>query len=134
MSSIIWLEQWTLLVASVIVKCKKMLLILIHSTNVYFACLVQVSVGTLLAFTIAAISVLILRYIPPNMVPLPPSLQEPIDSTSVKYDWSHLETNEKDAKANVGTYGKKKPLLVKEDASIEYPLIPKHLAIGNCEL
>lgn len=35
----------------------------------------QVSVGTLLAFTIVAISILILRYVPPDEVPLPSSLQ-----------------------------------------------------------
>lgn len=40
----------------------------------------QVSVGTLLAFTVVAISVLILRYVPPDEMPLPPSLQESIDS------------------------------------------------------
>jgi hypothetical protein len=37
--------------------------------------LLQVSVGTLLAFTIVAISILILRYVPPDDVPVPPSLQ-----------------------------------------------------------
>ena len=35
----------------------------------------QVSVGTLLAFTIVAVSILILRYVPPDEVPLPSSLQ-----------------------------------------------------------
>ncbi|KAG0521833.1 hypothetical protein BDA96_08G195300 [Sorghum bicolor] len=35
----------------------------------------MVSVGTLLAFTIVAVSILILRYVPPNEVPLPSSLQ-----------------------------------------------------------
>lgn len=102
------------------------------STNVYLVCLLQVSVGTLLAFTMVAISVLILRYIPPDVVPLPPSLQEPIDSVSMQYSWSILETNEKEA--NVGTSGNQKPLVVKEDISIDYPLIAKHLGIGNCEL
>jgi cationic amino acid transporter 1 len=36
----------------------------------------MVSVGTLLAFTIVAVSILILRYVPPDEVPLPPSMQE----------------------------------------------------------
>jgi len=36
----------------------------------------MVSVGTLLAFTVVAVSILILRYVPPDEVPLPPSLQE----------------------------------------------------------
>jgi len=35
----------------------------------------QVSVGTLLAFTTVAVSILILRYVPPDEVPLPSSLQ-----------------------------------------------------------
>ncbi|KEH25561.1 putative amino acid/polyamine transporter I, cationic amino acid transporter [Medicago truncatula] len=76
----------------------------------------MVSVGTLLAFTIASISVLIVRYIPP-------SLQEPIDSESMECGWSHLVTNVKDEN--------KKPLLVKEDVSTDYPLLAKHLAIEN---
>ncbi|CAE5960499.1 unnamed protein product [Arabidopsis arenosa] len=42
----------------------------------------MVSVGTLLAFTMVAISVLILRYVPPDEQPLPSSLQERIDSVS----------------------------------------------------
>ncbi|CAL0317148.1 unnamed protein product [Lupinus luteus] len=65
----------------------------------------MVSFGTLLAFIVVAISVLILRYIPPEEFPLPPSLQEPIDSSSTRY---------------------KKPLVVKDDVSPEDPLIAKH--------
>ena len=38
--------------------------------------MLQVSVGTLLAFTIVAVSILILRYVPPDEVPLPPSMRE----------------------------------------------------------
>uniref|UniRef100_A0A6N2MNN8 Cationic amino acid transporter C-terminal domain-containing protein n=1 Tax=Salix viminalis TaxID=40686 RepID=A0A6N2MNN8_SALVM len=45
----------------------------------------MVSVGTLLAFTMVAISVLILRYVPPDEVPFPSSLQEIIDSVSLRY-------------------------------------------------
>lgn len=86
----------------------------------------MVSVGTLLAFTTVAISVLILRYIPPDVVPLPPSLQEPIE-----YSWSHSETNEKDTEANGATSGNKKPLLVKEDVTIDYPFNCKYLAVEN---
>ncbi|OIW12265.1 hypothetical protein TanjilG_06054 [Lupinus angustifolius] len=71
----------------------------------------MVSVGTLLAFTVVAISVLILRYIPPEEVPLPPSLREPIDSSSTPY---------------------KKYLVVEEvDVSLENPLIAKHVAFGK---
>ncbi|KAF7801439.1 cationic amino acid transporter 2, vacuolar-like [Senna tora] len=91
----------------------------------------MVSVGTLLAFTTVAISILILRYIPPNEVPMPPSLQDSVDYVSLRCGWSSDETNEKDADANVGTSGKNEPLILKEDISIEYPLIPKQLVIGN---
>ena len=35
---------------------------------------IQVSVGTLLAFTTVAVSVLIIRYVPPDEVPIPSSL------------------------------------------------------------
>uniref|UniRef100_A0A6N2MNE9 Cationic amino acid transporter C-terminal domain-containing protein n=1 Tax=Salix viminalis TaxID=40686 RepID=A0A6N2MNE9_SALVM len=45
----------------------------------------DVSVGTLLAFTMVAISVLILRYVPPDEVPFPSSLQEIIDSVSLRH-------------------------------------------------
>eukprot|EP01018_Ginkgo_biloba_P003429 Gb_36148 [translate_table: standard] len=42
----------------------------------------MVSVGTLLAFTIVAVSILILRYVPPEEVTVPPSLQDLADSQS----------------------------------------------------
>jgi len=57
--------------------------------------------------------VLIVRYTPPIDVPLPPSLQEPLDSVSMEYGCSHLETNEKEA--------------------IQKPFVVKNLAIDNCE-
>lgn len=50
------------------------------------------SVGTLLAFTTVAISVLILRYVPPHESPLPSSLQEAINSTLSQLDGESLET------------------------------------------
>eukprot|EP01018_Ginkgo_biloba_P024195 Gb_34080 [translate_table: standard] len=40
----------------------------------------MVSVGTLLAFTVVAVSILIVRYVPPNEVPVPPLLQQFADS------------------------------------------------------
>lgn len=83
----------------------------------------QVSVGTLLAFTMVAISVLILRYVPPDEVPLPSSLQEAIDSVSLRYginnspgDVSADSTKDSDIQT---------PLLVNEESSSGYPVVEK---------
>nr|XP_023929161.1 cationic amino acid transporter 2, vacuolar-like [Quercus suber]POF24236.1 cationic amino acid transporter 2, vacuolar [Quercus suber] len=78
----------------------------------------MVSVGTLLAFTMVAISVLILRYVPPDEVPLPSSLQGSIDSVSLEYGRSGQGSNGEQSKVKFGTsMDDDKPLLVKEDAS-----------------
>ena len=92
--------------------------------------------GTLLAFTMVAISVLILRYVPPDEVPLPSSLQGSIDSASLECGRSGQGSNGEQSKFKVGTSmdDDKKPLLVKEDASGDYPLTAKHLFLGNCKL
>ncbi|KAK7860957.1 cationic amino acid transporter 2 [Quercus suber] len=92
----------------------------------------RVSVGTLLAFTMVAISVLILRYVPPDEVPLPSSLQGSIDSVSLEYGRSGQGSNGEQSKVKFGTsMDDDKPLLVKEDASGDYPLTAKHLFLGN---
>lgn len=49
--------------------------------------------GTLLAFTTVAISVLILRYVPPHESPLPSSLQEAINSTLSQLDGESQKTD-----------------------------------------
>ncbi|XP_051151680.1 cationic amino acid transporter 2, vacuolar-like [Andrographis paniculata] len=49
----------------------------------------MVSVGTLLAFTVVAVSVLILRYVPPNEVPLLSSLQDTVDTASMQCSFSY---------------------------------------------
>lgn len=80
----------------------------------------QVSVGTLLAFTMVAISVLILRYVPPDEVPLPPSFQEAIDTVSLRHNISTSpeDTDMENTKVNV-------PVLVIQATTVEYPLIEK---------
>ncbi|XP_062096367.1 cationic amino acid transporter 2, vacuolar-like [Humulus lupulus] len=89
----------------------------------------MVSVGTLVAFTMVAISVLILRYVPPDEVPLPPSLQESIDSFALRCGESSKERNRKYlvGSSKDGTQA----LLDQVDISVEIPLIAKHLHIGN---
>ncbi|XP_074572768.1 cationic amino acid transporter 2, vacuolar-like [Curcuma longa] len=54
----------------------------------------MVSVGTLLAFTVVAVSILILRYVPPSEVPLPSFLQQSIDSVSFHHN---LQNNGEEA-------------------------------------
>ncbi|KAL6525528.1 Carnitine O-acetyltransferase mitochondrial [Orobanche hederae] len=76
----------------------------------------MVSVGTLLAFTMVAISVLILRYVPPDEVPLPPSFQEAIDSVSMRHSISNSPGD-----GDVGAV----PILASKETSTEDPLIEK---------
>ncbi|KAG0473803.1 hypothetical protein HPP92_015660 [Vanilla planifolia] len=69
----------------------------------------MVSVGTLLAFTMVAISILILRYVPPDEIPLPSSLKVSIESVSSSY--------------SIEEKGVKVP---KDATSVDYPLITKN--------
>lgn len=92
-----------------------------------FVSFMQVSVGTLLAFTTVAISILILRYVPPDEVPLPASLQEAIDSVSLKYASQQANGEDpedpgcgcKDAQQTAETHSHS------TDGSLAYPLIEK---------
>ena len=84
----------------------------------------MVSVGTLLAFTMVAISVLILRYVPPDEQPLPSSLQERIDSVS-------FICGETTSSGHVGTSDSShQPLIVNNDALVDVPLIKNQEALG----
>ncbi|KAL2464263.1 Cationic amino acid transporter 2 [Forsythia ovata] len=92
----------------------------------------MVSVGTLVAFTMVAISVLILRYVPPDEVPLPPSLQEAIDSVTVRYSSSSSqEVDVENSKADAITSSDSIPLLVGKETHVAYPLIEKVSAQCN---
>ena len=84
---------------------------------------VQVSVGTLLAFTMVAISVLILRYVPPDEVPVPSTLQSSIDSVSSQFSQSSLSISGKSLVDDVGTLRETEPLLAKKGGAVSYPLI-----------
>ncbi|KAJ6951820.1 cationic amino acid transporter 2 [Populus alba x Populus x berolinensis] len=89
----------------------------------------MVSVGTLLAFTMVAISVLILRYVPPDEVPFPSSLQETIDSVSLRY--SSQDVYEEKAAIHAGTSKDSKLPLLGKAKTIEYPLLVKQEAQSN---
>ncbi|KAK3015683.1 hypothetical protein RJ639_006618 [Escallonia herrerae] len=89
----------------------------------------MVSVGTLLAFTMVAISVLILRYVPPDSVPLPSSFQLAIESVSLRYGNSTPDYDVENSKDHVGTSGDNTLLLPgKGEAPVRYPLIAKEAA------
>ncbi|KAF5725739.1 Cationic amino acid transporter 2 isoform 1 [Tripterygium wilfordii] len=91
----------------------------------------MVSVGTLLAFTMVAISVLILRYVPPDEVPLPSSLQESIDSVSLRYSKSSQEINVGKPVVYVGTSKDSTlPLLGRKESAIDHPVSEKQEAQG----
>ncbi|WOL19621.1 hypothetical protein Cni_G28423 [Canna indica] len=87
----------------------------------------MVSIGTLLAFTTVAISILILRYVPPDTVPLPSSLQESINSVSLCYG---VQENEEkvDSVRTTGSNQLKQlddPSQEINKESIKYPLLVK---------
>lgn len=92
----------------------------------------QVSVGTLLAFTVVAISVLILRYVPPDEVPLPPFFQEAIDAVTICYSGSedNADIVESTKTANM-TMDSELPLLVK--TPVWHPLPEKAAAQFSCK-
>lgn len=96
----------------------------------------QVSVGTLLAFTMVAISVLILRYVPPDVVPIPSSLQEAIDSVSSKYrtTTSLIDSDADDVDAKAITSQNPVPVLVSKQSPLEDPLLAKEAVQLNCKL
>ncbi|KAA8518359.1 hypothetical protein F0562_015758 [Nyssa sinensis] len=95
----------------------------------------MVSVGTLLAFTMVAISVLILRYVPPDEVPLPSSLQESIDIVSLRYSNSPPDIEGENPKDHVGTSKDcTQPLLGKGTVLVGCPLIVKRAAKGDYRL
>ena len=89
--------------------------------------------GTPLAFTMVAISVLILRYVPPDEVPFPSSLQEIIDSVSLRYSTGCQNVTKEKSGSYAGTSTESNLPLLGKATAIEYPVIVKLQAQGNCK-
>ncbi|KAG4176214.1 hypothetical protein ERO13_A11G229800v2 [Gossypium hirsutum] len=84
----------------------------------------MVSVGTLLAFTMVAISVLILRYVPPDEVPFPSSLQESIGSVTLRYS-ERISGKNPETSTFVDS---SQPLLGNKNVVVDCPIIEKQEA------
>ncbi|KAG0497212.1 hypothetical protein HPP92_001903 [Vanilla planifolia] len=80
----------------------------------------MVSVGTLLAFTIVAISILILRYVPPDEVPLPLSFQGSMASVVFQCD-----SHEKNVEGPKDSFEKNDKGFKQVVQDSRYPLIVK---------
>lgn len=86
----------------------------------------QVSVGTLLSFTIVSISILIIRYVPPDEVPLPSSLQVPTFVGSLECSDIVEEVDGENSEKHVGTSRDEiQPLLRNGNLDVGHPLIIK---------
>lgn len=95
----------------------------------------QVSVGTLFAFTTAAVSVLILRYVPPDEVPLSSSLQESIKAVSLQFGCSIQESDSRNLKDPAGSSENESHNIDEiGEALLGYPLIEKSISQGNTSL
>ncbi|KAI3832026.1 hypothetical protein MKX03_006400 [Papaver bracteatum] len=81
----------------------------------------QVSMGTLLAFTIVVISILILRYVPPDEVPISSSLHETIDSDSTQYSYTTPEIDGSNTKDPVISTKNSKYFQPEAETSIGLP-------------
>lgn len=91
----------------------------------------QVSVGTLLAFTTVAVSVLIIRYVPPDEVPIPSSLLSSVDQL-LGHSGGHIGVDRDISPVDPASYYEDSHLHDKSEALLEHPLIIKEVTNGNC--
>jgi len=88
-------------------------------------------VGTLLAFTTVAVSVLIPRYVPPDEVPLTSGLQESIGSVSSQFDNDLKGTASTDIGYSVVSSKEDNQLLIEtSESSIEEDIMQKPVIKG----
>jgi len=95
---------------------------------------IQVSVGTLLAFTTVAVSVLIIRYVPPDEVPVPASLLTSVDPLLRHSGDDDIEEDRTVSPVDLASYSDNSHLHDKPDVLLEHPLIIKEITKGNCSL
>ncbi|KAK7377886.1 hypothetical protein VNO80_03319 [Phaseolus coccineus] len=86
----------------------------------------MVSVGTLLAFTTVAVSVLIIRYVPPDEVPIPSSLLTSVDQL-LGHSGGHIAEDRAISPVHPASYCEDSHQHDKSEALLRHPLIIKEV-------
>lgn len=86
--------------------------------------------GTLLAFTTVAVSVLIIRYVPPDEVPIPASFLTSVDPL-LTHSGGAFEEDRNICPVDLASYCKNSHLLDKSEVILGHPLIIKEVSKGN---
>jgi cationic amino acid transporter 1 len=84
----------------------------------------------LLAFTTVAVSVLIIRYVPPDEVPIPASLLTSVDPL-LRHSGDGIEEDVTISPVGLASYSYNNDLNDKSDVLLEHPLIIKEETKGN---
>jgi len=87
-------------------------------------------VGTLLAFTTVAVSVLIIRYVPPDEVPIPSSLLTSVDQL-LGHSGGHIGEDRATSPVDPASYSEDSHLHDKSEALLGHPLIIQEITKGN---
>ena len=86
--------------------------------------------GTLLAFTTVAVSVLIIRYVPPDEVPVPSSLLTSVDQL-LGHSGGHIAEDRAISAVDSASYCEDSHQHDKSEALLRHPLIIKEVTKGN---